>query len=108
MGELTLTQKEQAKLHVLNGVMEHQIGIEEAAEVMGVSERHVWRILAAYRKEGAAALAHGNRSCLLRNAIPEETRAEVVALARTRYPGTNHNHPKSTIKMKRRPRWRPW
>ncbi len=92
MGELTLTQKEQTRLQVLNGVMGHQIAIEEAAEIMGVSERHVWRILAAYKKEGAAALAHGNRSRLPRNAIPEETRAEVVALARTRYQGTNHTH----------------
>ena len=92
MGELTLTRKEQVRLQVLNGILEHQISVDAATQVLGVSERHVWRILAAYRKEGAAALAHGNRSRLPRNAIPEETRAEVVALARTRYPGTNHTH----------------
>ena len=92
MGELTLTQKEQSRLRVLNEVMEHQIAIDQAAEIMGLSERHVWRIIAAYRKEGAAALAHGNRSRLPRNAIPERTRAEVVALAHTRYSGTNHTH----------------
>ena len=61
MKGLTLTQKEQARLQVLNGILEGQISVDEAAEVLGVSERHVWRILAEYRKEGAAALAHGNR-----------------------------------------------
>ena len=50
MKGLTLTQKEQARLQVLNGILEGQISVDEAAEVLGVSERHVWRILAEYRK----------------------------------------------------------
>ena len=46
MKGLALTQKEQARLQVLNGILEGQISVDEAAEVLGVSERHVWRILA--------------------------------------------------------------
>ena len=84
MGELTLTQREQVRLQVLNGIVGCQISVDEATEVLGVSERHVWRILAEYRKEGAAALAHGNRGRRANNSIPEETRTQVVALARTR------------------------
>ena len=92
MKGLTLTQKEQARLQVLNGILEGQISVDEAAEVLGVSERHVWRILAEYRKEGAAALAHGNRGRRANNSIPEEARTQVVALARTRYARVNHTH----------------
>ena len=33
----------------------------EVAKTLGLPLRHVRRLLAAYRKEGAAALAHGNR-----------------------------------------------
>ena len=69
MKGLTLTQKEQARLQVLNGILEGQISVDEAAEVLGVSERHVWRILAEYRKEGAAALAHGNRGRRANNSM---------------------------------------
>ena len=61
MEGLTLARKEQTRLQVLNSVLEHQVTIDEATEVLAVSGRHLWRILAAYRKEGAAALAHGNR-----------------------------------------------
>ena len=61
MKGLTLTTKEQTRLQVLNGVLEGRWSMGETAEVLGVSERHGWRLLAAYRKEGAAALAHGNR-----------------------------------------------
>ena len=33
----------------------------EVCGLMGVSERHGWRLLAAYREEGSAAVAHGSR-----------------------------------------------
>lgn len=77
---------------MLNGMLAHDLCVEEVAEVLGVSERHVWRMLAAYRKEGVAALAHGNRGRRPGNAVGEEARAEVAALARSRYAGTNHTH----------------
>ena len=59
---------------------------------MGVSARHTRRILAAYRKEGAAALAHGNRGLRSTNATPAPLRSEVLRLAQTRYPDANHTH----------------
>lgn len=92
MGGLTLTQEEQGRLRVLNLVLEGHIGVGEAVQVLGVSERHTWRILAAYRKEGAAALAHGNRGRRPANITPEEIRDQVITLASTRYAGFNHTH----------------
>ena len=61
MKDITLNQKEQARLSVLNSVLEYQVPIAEAAELLDVSPRHARRMLAAYRDRGAAALAHGNR-----------------------------------------------
>ena len=65
---------------------------EQAATLMGVSTRHTRRILAAYRQEGAAALAHGNRGRRAANATPKMTSTGIVHLARTRYAGVNHTH----------------
>ena len=56
-----MKQREQARIQVLNTVLEHHLSIAQAAEIMGVSERHTKRLLAAYRRDGAAALSHGNR-----------------------------------------------
>ena len=92
MGELTLIQKEQSRLQVLNGVLGNQMGVGEAAEVLGLSERHVWRILAAYRKEGAAALAHGNRGRQPTNTLLADVKQQVVSVVRERYTGVNHTH----------------
>ena len=87
-----MKQQELAKLHVLNSVLEYQVPIGQAAEILGVSERHARRLLKAYRREGAAALAHGNRGRRPHNAVLDSQAAAVGRLASTRYKGTNHTH----------------
>ena len=46
---VTLTQKEQARIQVLNSLVADHMTIEQAATLMGLSTRHTRRILAAYR-----------------------------------------------------------
>ena len=92
MEHVRLTQQEQARLQVLNNLLAGYMTTEQAAILMGLSARHTRRILAAYRKEGAAALAHGHRGRRAPNAISEATKTTVLHLARTRYSGTNHTH----------------
>ena len=70
MKDVTLNQSEQARLSVLNSVLEYQAPIAQAAELLGVSPRHTRRMLAAYREHGAA----------------------MVELATQRYQGANHTH----------------
>jgi len=87
-----VSQREQARLQVLNRVLEGVYGVREAAGVLGISERHGWRLLAAYRKEGVAAVIHGNRGRQPRHTIPEALKAMVRELAQGRYQGVNHCH----------------
>ena len=56
---VTLNAREQQRAMVLNLVEREGLTGEEAAGLMGLSLRQVRRLLAAYRKEGVAALAHG-------------------------------------------------
>jgi transposase len=92
MKGLILTMKEQNRLQIMNGVLERKWTVKEAAELLGVSERHEWRLLAAYRNKGAAALAHGNRNRPRPNSTSAEVRAQIIELARVRYAGFNHTH----------------
>ena len=80
MEGLILSSKEQNRLQILNGVMERDWSMGEAAQLMGVSERHGWRLLAGYRKEGAVGLVHKNRGRTPSNATPEYIRDLVVKL----------------------------
>ena len=66
---------------MLNSVLEYQASIGLAAAVLGASPRHVRRLLAAYRKDGAA---HPH------NAISPAEAVAVVELAIGRYQGANH------------------
>ena len=67
---------------MLNQVETGQLTGRGAAEVLGLSVCHVRRILAAYRKEGAAVVAHGNRGGRPHNALDGDLRKQVVDLAR--------------------------
>ena len=82
MKGLTLSTKEQNRLLILNGVWERHWSMHEAAPLLGVSERQGWRLLAAYRGEGARGLAHKNRGRIPPNTTPEAIQQQVVALAR--------------------------
>ena len=92
MENMTLTSKEQARLQVLNSLLAEHMTLDQAAELMGVTSRHTPRILAAYREEGAAAVAHGHRGRKPPNATPDAVVADVIRLVRTRYEGANHTH----------------
>jgi transposase len=65
---------------------------QEAADVLGLSLRHIRRLNAAYRKEGAAVLAHGNRGKRSHRRIPEAVEEEIVALAKDLYYDYNNCH----------------
>ena len=91
-GVVTLNQKEQNRLIVLNQVGSGNLTVSQAAKLLALSPRHVWRLLAAYRKEGAAALAHGNRGKKPHNALDEEVKKRVQSLAESTYVGFNTQH----------------
>jgi len=86
-----LNPREQGRLMILNkvGLM---ISAKQAAEALGISLRHTRRLLAAYRKEGAQALAHGNRGRKPPNSLDDGIRSRIVELATTIYQGCNNSH----------------
>ena len=79
-----MTQSEEARRYVLESVNAGDLRAAQAAEVLGVSERHVWRLLAAYRSRGAPALAHGNRGRRPHNALLAALAEAVVRFASER------------------------
>ncbi len=90
--QITLNLKEQARAKVLMMMCEGRCKGREAAELLQLSLRHVRRLKQAYREEGPAALAHGNRGRAPAHSIPQLVREQVVALAQADYRGYNHTH----------------
>lgn len=92
MEKVTLNRKEQKRLMVLNELEKGQITISQTAKILALSERQVKRIRAAYRKEGAQALAHGNRGRKPAHALSPELTQQLVDLALHKYQGFNFQH----------------
>jgi transposase len=89
---IRLDAKEQKRAWVLNQVLEGALTGGEAAALLGLSTRQRKRLKAAYRRDGPSALVHGNRGRPPWPALPVEVRQRVVALAREKYAGLNHQH----------------
>lgn len=89
---VTLNRKEQGRIEVLNHIERGGLTAGAGAELLGVTVRHVRRLLAGYRAEGAVAIAHGNRGQRPWNALAEERKTQIIELARTKYAGANQQH----------------
>jgi transposase len=91
-GPVILSQKEQTRLRVITEVEAGRWSAEEAAGVLGLSQRQVRRLRKRFGEEGARALMHGNRGQPSRRRLSEELRARVVALGQGRYAACNDSH----------------
>ena len=91
-GPVTLSQREQQRLSVVTEVESGRWTVEQAAEVLGLSVRQVWRLKAGYKEDGAAAFVHGNRGRVSPGRIDEETRSRVRELLAGPYAGCNDHH----------------
>lgn len=89
---VTLTPQQQHRLAVLNRLVARHCTASEAAALLGMSERQVWRLKAAYQQHGAAALIHGNRDRATAWALTDDLREQVRSLVAERYAGCNDAH----------------
>ncbi len=96
--KVTLNLEEQKRLMVLNQVEASKLPRSQAVELLTISPRHLKRLIAAYRKDGAGALAHGNRGKSPHNALDEELKTQVLELAQGKYTGFNTQHFTDSLK----------
>ncbi len=70
---------------VLARVGDGDLDAPTAARLLGVSERHLYRLLQTFRKGGVAALDHRQRGRRSNNRIDDALKERVLALIRGRY-----------------------
>ena len=72
-------------------ILAGKLDVTEAALLLGLSERQVWRLKARFLADGRG-LAHGNRGRSPANRIDPAIAARVVAFAKDGYAGINDSH----------------
>ena len=81
--------KEQRRAMILTAVIEGRLTAGEAAELMGLSQRHERRLRRAFLRNGPAALVHGNRGRRPAHTLDPGLHGRVLALAEGAYAGCN-------------------
>ncbi len=92
MEGVTLSPTEQRRLVILGQLDRRALTVREAATLLGRSARQTYRLRAAWLKEGAAGLAHGNRGRAPPNTLPVALKEKVRELAAGEYAGVNICH----------------
>jgi len=92
MENMMVNAQAQRRVIILTQVVSGALTVAGAAERLALSERQTKRLLAGFRREGVAALVHGNRGRQPAHRVDEEMREAVCGLAMGKYVGFNQVH----------------
>src|SRR5574337_529375 len=81
-----MSTKELRRLHVIQQVGERKLTQAQAAQLLGLSDRQIRRVVTRVRQEGARGLVHRSRGRPSNRAIAPRTKARVLRRYEARYP----------------------
>jgi len=87
-----MSQRDLHRYHTLRLVRERRLTGAQAAASLGLTERHIWWLLARLREQGRTALVHGNRDRPSGRRLPKPTQQQILTFARGPYAGLNTTH----------------
>ena len=90
--KVKLRMDEEKKYMVIKKLVDSDGNKERAALELGVTKRHINRMIRGYREQGKAFFLHGNRGRRPATTLPAETRHMLVDLYRAKYYDANFTH----------------
>ena len=82
---LTMSTKERDKLKIIQLIDTGNLTYTEAADLMDISERHLYRIIYCYRTNGDAGLIHKLRGRTSNRGFAPDVRKHIIDLYREKY-----------------------
>lgn len=83
---------EQRKYEVIKRLVDEDGNKDRAAMTLGITKRHVNRLIKKYRENGKEAFQHRNKGRKPVTTIPQEERSAIIDLYRTKYYDANFTH----------------
>ncbi len=83
--KIIMSMKELRRVHILHQVLEGKLRQVRAAEVIGLSDRQIRRLVKRVREGGDRGLVHRSRGQRSNRAMEGKVKARVLRLYRTRY-----------------------
>ena len=84
-GILTMSQKKADRIGVLSNIESNNLTIEEAARILKISFRQVYRIIKRVEFEGTKGVIHKLRSRRSNRGYPEELKKKIAEIYRREY-----------------------
>ena len=81
MGTITLSDQQQRQAEILTRLVSGRLTPAEAAQLLGVSSRHLRRLRTRFEKEGVSCLVHGNTARVPKHKTAADQTHQIVALA---------------------------
>ena len=104
---LTMSKQELTRLEIIQRLEEKRMRQTEAAELMGISPRHVRRLLRAYREQGEQGLISKRRGKPSNNRLKTDVKQQAVNLLHSRYhdfgPTLAHEKPREKHELEQYP-----
>jgi len=82
---IIMSQKESNRLYVIRQTIDKAITQDQAAEILGLTDRQVRRIARSVRKEGNAGVCHKSRGKRSHNRIADKIKDKATTLCRDTY-----------------------
>lgn len=93
-----MSQKDLNKYDVIQRSIRREITVKKAGEMLGLSDRQIYRLKVKVKEKGAQGLIHGNRRKPSNRRMPEKERQQIVNLLRRRYPDFKPTHASEKLK----------
>ena len=86
---ITLSKREASRLHIIHQVLAKKISQGEGAALIGLSDRHVRRLIKRIREEGDEGICHRSRGKSSNHRIAKKVKTRVLELFRKEYADFN-------------------
>jgi transposase len=87
METITMSTKEMSRLEVMQKLEEKRMGQKEASRILGISIRHIKRLLKNYRQQGAVGLVSRHRGRTGNHRLQAEVKKKALDLLKSKYQG---------------------
>jgi transposase len=95
---MMLTKEEKNRIEIIQALIEGKIDIEDAARLLVLSQRQVYRLLAKVEQGDISSALHGNKQRQSPNKIADQFWDDILLLVKQRYQGINDRHLQEILK----------
>ena len=86
MGWVIMSERELNRVEVLAQVDDSRLSVDNAANMLGLTRRQIFRLLKRYRKDGASVIRHKSRGRAPNNQIHAAKRDYALSVIKEQYP----------------------